>query len=67
VSQDFLLQFFFMNQFHPSPRVSHYSYGNDIETKANESFDNGVFFEIKAKWTRSIVRKLFLKRCKHVR
>ncbi len=23
------------------------SNGNDIETKANESFDNGVFFDIK--------------------
>jgi hypothetical protein len=31
------------------------SYGNDIEKKANESFDNGVFFEIEAKRTRSIV------------
>jgi hypothetical protein len=56
-----------MNQFHPSPRVSHYSYGNDIETKASESFDNGVFFDIKAKGTRLIVKKLFLKRWEHVR
>jgi hypothetical protein len=23
--------------------------GNDIETKPNQSFDNGVFFEIEAK------------------
>ncbi len=58
---------FFMNQFHPSPRLSHYIYGNDIETKANESFDNGVFFNIKAKRTPSIVRKLFLKPCSIVR
>jgi hypothetical protein len=49
----------------------HYTAGtstsNDIETKANESFNNGVFFDIKAKQTRSIVRKLFLKQSEHVR
>ncbi len=27
------------------------SNGNASETKANESFDNGVFFDIEAKWT----------------
>jgi hypothetical protein len=31
------------------------SNGNGIETKANESFDNGVFFDIEAKRTCSIV------------
>jgi hypothetical protein len=40
---------------------------NDIETKANESFDNGVFFDIETKRTRSMVRKLFSKRSAHVR
>jgi hypothetical protein len=49
----------------------HYTAGtstsNDIETKANESFNNGVFFDIKAKQTHSIVRKLFLKQSEHVR
>jgi hypothetical protein len=43
------------------------SNGNDIETKANKSFDNGVFFDIEGKGTCSIVRKLFLKRSKHIR
>ena len=33
------------------------SNGNASETKANESFDNGVFFDIKAKWTPSIISK----------
>jgi hypothetical protein len=33
------------------------SNGNANETKANESFDNGVFFDIKAKWTPSIMSK----------
>jgi hypothetical protein len=33
--------------------------GNASETKANESFDNGVFFDIKAKSTPSIVSKIF--------
>ncbi len=47
-----------------SPRTSN---GNDIETKANESFDNGVFFDIEAKRTRSIVKNLFSKRSEHVR
>jgi hypothetical protein len=37
------------------------SNGNDIETKAKESFNNGVFFDIEAKRTPSIVKKLFLK------
>ncbi len=31
-----------------------YSNGNNIETKADESFDNGVFFYIEAKRTPSI-------------
>ncbi len=35
---------------------------NDIETKANESFDNGLFFDIEAKQTHLIVRKLFMLR-----
>ncbi len=35
------------------------SNGNASETKANESFDNGVFFDIEAKRTLSIVSKLF--------
>ncbi len=55
------------------------SNGNASETKANESFDNGVFFDIEAntfeskqiifeaKQTRSIGRKLFSKRSEHVR
>ncbi len=43
------------------------SNGNASETKANESFDNGVFFAIEAKRTPSIVSKLFLKRSEHVR
>ena len=42
------------------------SNGNARETKANERFDNGVFFDIEAKRTRSIVRKLVLKRSEHV-
>jgi hypothetical protein len=41
--------------------------GNASETKANGSFDNGVFFDIEAKRTPSIVRKLFSKRSEHVR
>jgi hypothetical protein len=36
-------------------------YGSDIETKRKKSFYNFVFFYIKAKQTRLIVRKLFLK------
>ncbi len=43
------------------------SNGNASETKANESFDNGVFFDIKAKRTPSIVSKLFSKRSEHIR
>ncbi len=33
------------------------SNGNASETKADESFDNGVFFDIVAKWTPSIRSK----------
>jgi hypothetical protein len=36
-----------------------YSNGNDIKAKRSESFDNGVFFDIEAKQTHLIVRKLF--------
>ncbi len=43
------------------------SNGNASETKANESFDNGVFFDIEAKRTPSIVTKLFSKRNEHIR
>ncbi len=43
------------------------SNGNASETKANESFDNGVFFYIEAKRTPSIVSKLFSKRSEHIR
>ncbi len=35
------------------------SNGNASETKANESFDNGVFFDIEVKKTPSKVSKLF--------
>ena len=44
-----------------------FSNGNASETKANESFDNGVFFDIEAKRTPSTVRKLFSKRSEHIR
>ncbi len=44
-----------------------FSNGNASETKANESFDNGVFFDIEAKRTPSIVSKLFSKRSEHIR
>jgi hypothetical protein len=40
--------------------------GNASETKANESFDNGDFFDIEAKGTPSIVNKLFSKRSEHI-
>ncbi len=40
--------------------------GNNIETKANESFDNGVFFNIDTKRTPSLVSKLFSKRSEHI-
>jgi hypothetical protein len=40
--------------------------GNRIEMKANENFDNDVFFDIEAKRTRLIVRKKFSKRSEHV-
>ncbi len=43
------------------------SNGNASETKANESFDNGVFFDIEAKRTPSLVSKLFSKRSEHIR
>ncbi len=43
------------------------SNGNASETKANESFDNGVLFDIEAKRTPSIVSKLFSKRFEHIR
>ncbi len=42
------------------------SNGNASETKANESFDNGVFFDIEAKRTPSLVSKLFSKRSEHI-
>jgi hypothetical protein len=38
----------------------------DIETKANENFDNGVFFNIETKQTPSIASKLFSKRSENV-
>ncbi len=41
------------------------SNGNASKTKANESFDNGVFFYIEAKRTPSIESKLFSKRSEH--
>ncbi len=47
--------------------VLHISNGNDIETKANKSFDNGVFFDMEAKRTPLIVSKLFSKRSGHIR
>ncbi len=43
------------------------SNGNASETKANESFDNGVFFDIEAKRTPSIASKLFSKQSEHIR
>jgi hypothetical protein len=43
------------------------SNSNASETNANESFGNGVFFDIEAKRTPSIVSKLFSKRCEHIR
>ncbi len=43
------------------------SNGNASETKANESFDNGVFFDIEEKRTPSIISKLFSKRSEHIR
>jgi hypothetical protein len=42
------------------------SNSNGIEAKQRESFDNGDFFDIKAKQTRSLVRNLFPKQCEHV-
>ncbi len=46
-----------------SPNIN----GNDIEMKANESFDNGVFFDIVAKRTPSILSKLFSEQNEHIR
>jgi hypothetical protein len=43
------------------------SNGNASETKANESFDNSVFFDIEAKQTPSLESKLFSKRSEHIR
>jgi hypothetical protein len=42
------------------------SNGNASKTKANESFNNGFFFDIEAKRTSSIVSKLFTKRSEHI-
>jgi hypothetical protein len=42
------------------------SNGKDIETKENESFNNGIFFDMEAKRTPSIASKLFLKRSEHI-
>ncbi len=50
----------------PKVNVRH-SNGNASETNAKESFDNGVFFDMEAKRTPSIVSKLFLKQSKHIR
>ncbi len=50
-----------------SSKVFPTSNGNASETKANKSFDNGVFFDIEAKRTPSIVSKLFLKQSKQIR
>jgi hypothetical protein len=38
-----------------------------MATLAKQSFDNGVFFDIKAKRTPSIVSKLLSKRNEHIR
>ncbi len=46
----------FHGQFIPFPTTSN---GSDIETNANESFKNGVFFDIEAMRARFIVNKLF--------
>jgi hypothetical protein len=43
------------------------SNGNTSKTKANESFNNSVFFDIEAKRTPSLESKLFSKRSKHIR
>jgi hypothetical protein len=43
------------------------SNGNASKTKANESFDSGVFFYIEAKRIPSIVNKLFSKQSEHIR
>jgi hypothetical protein len=63
------IQHVFYSTFLPSLKYSihQYSNGNASETKANESFDNGVFFDIEAKRTPSTVRKLFSKRSEHIR
>jgi hypothetical protein len=51
----------------PSTTTLGGSNGNASETKVNESFDNGVFFDIEAKRTPLIVSKLFSKRSEHIR
>ncbi len=48
-------------------KIAWSSNGNASETKANESFDIGVFFDIEAKRTPSKVSKLFSKRSEHIR
>ncbi len=50
----------------PTHVFVHSSNGNDMETKANESFDNGAFFDIDTKRTPLIVSKLFWKWCEHI-
>ena len=55
------------NNFCVEQKILSYSNGNASETKVNESFDNGVFFDIEAKRTPSIVSKLFSKRSEHIR
>jgi hypothetical protein len=40
---------------------------NGSETKAKESFDNSVFFDIEAKRTPLLESKLFFKRSEHIR
>jgi hypothetical protein len=48
-------------------KIRTFSNGNASETKANESFDNSVFFDIEAKRTSSLESKLFSKRSEHIR
>jgi hypothetical protein len=50
-----------------SPCFVSSSNGNASETKANESFDNSVFFDIEAKQTLSLEIKLFSKQSEHIR
>jgi hypothetical protein len=55
---------------HPHPTsslpIGRDSNDNASETKANESFDNGVFFDIEAKRTPLLDSKLFLKRSDYI-